>query len=55
MLGMLSTQLDPSTWSKWSKWPVNSDKKLNVNKPCMTSRKTTFRLQRWHQSNIKSK
>ncbi len=26
----------------WSSWTANSDKKLNVNKPCMTSRKTAF-------------
>ncbi len=28
----------------WSKWTANSDKKLNVDKPCMTSRKTAFRF-----------
>ncbi len=28
----------------WSKWTANSEKKLNVNKPCMTSRKTVFRF-----------
>ncbi len=27
----------------WSSWTANSDKKLNVNKPCATSRKTVFR------------
>ncbi len=27
----------------WSSWTVNSDKKLNVNKSCVTSRKTAFR------------
>ncbi len=32
----------------WSKWTANSDKKLNVNKPCVTSRKTAFRLQKRH-------
>ncbi len=26
----------------WSSWTDNSDKKLNVNKPCVTSRKTAF-------------
>ncbi len=28
----------------WSKWTANKDKELNVNKPCMTSRKTAFRF-----------
>ncbi len=37
-----------SVSSPWSKWTANSDKKLNVNKPCMTSQKTVFRLQKWH-------
>ncbi len=32
----------------WSKWTVNSDKKLSVNKPRITSRKTAFRLQKRH-------
>ncbi len=27
----------------WSSWTANSDKKPNVNKPCVTSRKTAFR------------
>ncbi len=27
----------------WSSWTANSDKKLNVNKPRVTSRKTAFR------------
>ncbi len=27
----------------WSSWTANSDKKLNVNKPCVTSRKRAFR------------
>ncbi len=27
----------------WSSWTANSDKKLNVNKLCSTSQKTTFR------------
>ncbi len=27
----------------WSSWTANSDKKLNVNKPCVTSRKIAFR------------
>ncbi len=26
----------------WSLWTANSDKKLNVNKPCVTSQKTVF-------------
>ncbi len=38
------------TLRPWSSWTANSDKKymelngaaLNVNKPCVTSRKTTF-------------
>ncbi len=32
----------------WSKWTANSDKELNVNKLCMTSQKTAFRLQKRH-------
>ncbi len=27
----------------WSAWTANSDKKLNVNKLCVTSRKKAFR------------
>ncbi len=27
----------------WSSWTANSDKKLNVNKPCVTSQKPAFR------------
>ncbi len=32
----------------WSEWTANNDKKLNVNKPCLTSRKTAFRLPKRH-------
>ncbi len=43
-----SSPLQPSTSTfrfnlrPWSNWTANSDKKLNVNKPYMTSRKTAF-------------
>ncbi len=38
MLALHTCDLRP-----WSSWTANSDKKLNVNKPCVTSWKTAFR------------
>ncbi len=40
------------TFRPWSRWTANSDKKLNVNKPSLTSRKTAFRLQKWNLAGI---
>ncbi len=48
---MYSNLFSSSTesWSiprPYSQWTAKTDKKLNVNKPCVTSRKTTFRFLR---------
>ncbi len=32
------------TFWPWSSWTANIDKKLNVNKPCVSSQKTAFRF-----------